>query len=84
MRKHPRSIAARQLAAPLLLVGLVSPLRRPVAATYLSLILLRTAREVPRDPRGSVGMAAALPTMHLCWGVGFLRGLISGPRRTSA
>jgi glycosyltransferase involved in cell wall biosynthesis len=79
--KHPRSIAARQLAAPLLLLGLLSPRRRAVAGLYLSAVAVRSAMEGAKDPGAGLAMAAALPTMHLCWGIGFLRGLAPYPRR---
>ncbi len=79
VRKHPQSIAGRQLAAPLLVIGLLSPRRRAVAGAYLAVVALGAARAVMRHPVEGAAMAATLPTMHLCWGVGFLRGLL--PRR---
>ncbi len=83
VRRHPRSIAARQLAAPLLVLGLLSPRRRVIAGAYVAMVVLRSARETRKDPAAAAAMAAVLPTMHLCWGVGFLRGLVAcrdGPR----
>lgn len=82
VRKHPRSIAARQLVAPLLIVGLLSPRRRLVAGTYITLVIVRSGCEVAKDPAAGPAMAAALPTMHLSWGLGFLSGLL-GLRRKS-
>ncbi len=76
VRKHPRALSGRQLVAPLLVLGLLSSRRRPIAAAYLTAVAARTAGEARRDPAGGLGMAAVLPTMHLCWGVGFLRGLL--------
>ena len=76
VRKHPSSLAPRQLMAPLLVVGLLSPWRRPVAAAYLTLLGARSALEATSDPRRVPGFAASLPTMHLLWGAGFLVGLV--------
>ena len=76
VRKHPTSLAGRQLVAPLLVLGLVSPYRRSVGGAYLAVIVLRAAAEARRDPVASPGLAAALPAMHLSWGLGFLRGLL--------
>ncbi len=76
VRKHPRSLSPRQLAAPLLVVGLLSPWRRPVLAAYLGLLGVGSAREARSDPRRVPGYAASLPTMHLLWGAGFLAGLV--------
>lgn len=76
VRKHPRSLSPRQLVAPLLVVGLLSPWRRPVLAAYLSLLAARSALEGTSDPRRVPGFAASLPTMHLLWGAGFLTGLL--------
>jgi succinoglycan biosynthesis protein ExoA len=81
VRKHPASIAPRQLAAPLLLVGLLSRWRRLVAAAYaiaLGSEAIRTARRY--RPFGA-GFALAAPVMHLSWGAGFLIGLVA-PRRS--
>jgi glycosyltransferase involved in cell wall biosynthesis len=83
VRKHPRSLAGRQLAAPLLVLGLLSPRRRAVAAGYLAVVALGTARKIAEDPAVGVAMAATLPTMHMCWGTGFLRGLVPARRRRS-
>ena len=76
VRKHPRTLSGRQLVAPLLVVGLLSPRRRAIAAAYLAAVAVRGAGEARRDPAAGLGMAAVLPTMHLCWGVGFLGGLL--------
>lgn len=75
MLKHPGSVSWRQLAVPLLLVGLLSPFRRQVAAVYLSTVLGRAAYEARRDPRAAPTLLAALPTMHAAWGAGFLRSV---------
>jgi succinoglycan biosynthesis protein ExoA len=78
IRKHPRSLAPRQLAVPLFLAGVVSPWRRKVLASYATVVGVRSALQAARDPRSAPLFALCLPTMHLAWGLGFLRGLL-GP-----
>ena len=77
IRKHPRALSLRQLAVPALFAGLISPFRLFVLAAYACLVLGRGAGEAVRDPAAAPTLMAALPTMHLCWGVGFLRGIVS-------
>lgn len=79
VRRHPRSIAGRQVVAPLLVLGLLSPRRRTVARTYLAAVLIGSARRLADDPAEGAAMAATIPAMHLSWGVGFLRGLLRAP-----
>jgi glycosyltransferase involved in cell wall biosynthesis len=78
LARHPDSLRPRQLASPALVVGLLSPWRRPVAAAYLLLlggvVIDEARRTAPR--RGLATFALALPTMHLSWGAGFLVGLV--------
>jgi succinoglycan biosynthesis protein ExoA len=74
VRKYPRSLHLRQLAAPLLVLGLLSPWRRRVALAYLAVVALGAGRELRRDRAAAAGMAVALPVMHLSWGTGFLMG----------
>lgn len=84
VRKHPASLSVRQLVVPALAVGLVSPWRRPVLLAYLAVILGRTALEAVRDPAAAPVMMAALPTMHVSWGAGFVRGIIGPVARTAS
>ena len=77
VRRHPASLSPRQLAAPLFVVSLLTPWRLPVLGAYTFVLIARTLRESTRDPSVAVGLMLAMPTMHLPWGVGFLRGLIS-------
>jgi len=72
VRKYPDSLRLRQLAAPLLVLGLVSPWRRRVALAYLVVVAVGSGTEMRRDPAAAAGLAVALPVMHLSWGVGFL------------
>ncbi len=74
MRKYPDSLRLRQLAAPLLVLGLLSPWRRRVALAYLAVVVVASGIEMGRDPAPAAGLAVALPVMHLSWGVGFLVG----------
>jgi succinoglycan biosynthesis protein ExoA len=76
IRKHPRSLSARQLAVPALVVGLLSPWRRPVAVAYGTLVLARALMEgVQDDPAAGAVLAGALPVMHAAWAVGFAEGI---------
>ena len=83
MIKHPRSIALRQLAVPCLLLGLVSPWRRPVAVGYAALVAGRAAVEMTRDPAAAPWLLAVVPMMHGAWGAGFLRALAGARSRPS-
>jgi glycosyltransferase involved in cell wall biosynthesis len=74
VRKYPDSLRVRQLAAPLLILGLLSPGRRKVALAYLAVVVVGSGTEVRRDPAAGAGLAVALPVMHLSWGAGFLVG----------
>lgn len=49
----------------------------PVAA-YVALVAVATLRPPPAAPRERAWFAAVLPSMHLAWGTGFLRGLLRG------
>jgi glycosyltransferase involved in cell wall biosynthesis len=80
VRRHPSSLSVRQLAAPLLVAGLLSPWRRWVALSYGTALTARASIELRRDPPAAAGMLLVLPTMHLTWGLGFLIGLVT-PRR---
>lgn len=84
MRKHPRSIALRQLAIPVLVAGLASPWRRRVALVYGVAVIGRGALEATRDPLAAPALVAALPTMHAAWAVGFGEGLVDGFRHRLA
>lgn len=75
VRRHPRSLALRQLAAPALVIGLLSPARRPVSYVYLAGIAGLAAAEFRKQQNNVSAFALALPVMHLSWGCGFLLGL---------
>lgn len=80
VRRHPSSLSPRQLAAPLLVLSLLTPWRLPVTAIYATLIGGRALLQLRQSPRSAMGLLLAMPTMHLPWGAGFLRGLL-GPVR---
>jgi glycosyltransferase involved in cell wall biosynthesis len=74
VRKYPGSLRLRQMAAPLLVLGLLSPWRRQVALAYAAVVAVAASTEMRRDPAAGAGLALALPVMHLSWGAGFLAG----------
>lgn len=83
-RVHRGSLRPRQLAAPTLVVGLAAALglsvvtRRaaPAALAVGGYAAGLTAAAIPAadTPRDVPAVAAALATMHLSWGAGFLLG----------
>lgn len=75
-RRHRDSVRPRQLIAPALVLGFVSPWRKPLAIAYGIGILAVAAREPDLDAKGRATFAVTLPTMHLSWGIGFLRGMV--------
>jgi succinoglycan biosynthesis protein ExoA len=74
IRLHPSTLRWRQFAAPLLLLGLLSPWRRRVSAAYLAGIVITGMPLARRDPKAALWRAAALPAMHLPWAAGFAVG----------
>lgn len=75
VRRHPTSLAPRQLAGPLLVLGLCSPWRRRVLAAYVAVVAAETVRQSVSAGRRGLLVAPVLPAMHLPWGAGFLLGL---------
>ncbi|MEX0797231.1 MAG: glycosyltransferase family 2 protein [Acidimicrobiia bacterium] len=77
-RRHPGSLRWRQLAPPLLVIGLLLSLiasffwlwALAVPAAYLTAITLGTLI-MPRRLRANAGTILALATMHIAWGLGF-------------
>ena len=85
LRRHPRSLRWRQLAAPGLALALVASVGLaftpwPWAATlipgaYLAALLGAAAFEgLRRHDAAALALPLILPTMHLAWGIGFLAG----------
>lgn len=81
VKRHPRSLALRQLAPPALVLGLCSPWRRTVVKAYALGWAGAVAHRALREPEAAAGFAVALPAMHASWGVGFLRGLARSTAR---
>ena len=79
VRRHPGSLSARQLVAPALVVGLASPLRRPLAAAYAGVVVAEVGRQVAAHGTDGLWVGAVLPTMHLAWGAGLVVGLVGVP-----
>ena len=84
VRLHPKSLRARQLAPPALIVGLVASavaalfgrfaLALVIPLLYSLATLVATGVEVARRRDGAMLLLSAVfPTMHLAWGTGFLR-----------
>jgi glycosyltransferase involved in cell wall biosynthesis len=79
-RRHPGSLRWRQLAPPslvaLLLPALVTGLWWPPAwllpAGYVASLIIIGLGKLPRLGVPALGVAPALATMHLSWGLGFL------------
>jgi succinoglycan biosynthesis protein ExoA len=78
MLKYPRSIAPRQLAIPVLVLALASPLRRKAFASYVAAVLTRGSLEAIRDPAAAPALVAALPVMHGAWMLGFAERMMRG------
>ena len=83
LRRHPRSLRARQLAPPALLVGLVASAVLAAAGLGAAALLPGTYAAVlfavpigsagaRREPRAAILLPAVLATMHLAWAAGFL------------
>ena len=78
--RHPGNLRWRQLLPPTLVIGgtcsLVAALFWPwvlvVPAGYLVTVLLGAVVSPSREGASSLGMFAALVTMHISWGLGFL------------
>ena len=81
MRRHPTSWKARQLAAPALVLGLVSPYRRQVAIAYAGVLAVGTIQARREGAVAAARVPAVLAAMHLSWGVGLLVGAV-GPNPT--
>jgi succinoglycan biosynthesis protein ExoA len=75
VRRHPESLAARQLAAPALVVGLLCPWRRNVVMAYAAVIVVATVDVARREGAGAAAFGPSLPVMHVAWAAGFFRGL---------
>lgn len=84
--RHPASLAPRQLAAPTLVLGVLSRWRRRTLLAYGAVVGVAAAAELRSEPRTAPGMFVVLPIMHAAWGSGFLFGFLEAAisRRTSS
>lgn len=81
-RAHPGSLRLRQMAPPLLVVGLVAavavspfwPWALLAPAGYLAGLVLAGMATAPQAGAPALAVPLALATMHLSWGLGFLTG----------
>ena len=81
-RVHPGSLQLRQIVPPALVLALIValalslvwPLFLLVPAGYLAGLVIAGVFAVPRARTASIGVPAALATMHLSWGLGFWFG----------
>lgn len=91
LRRNPRSTKVRQLAAPVIVLGLAAclvgavalPAMWPLAGPLAYVVALLAAgvsasHSLARAPAA----AAALAIIHLAWGVGFLFAPLPGDRRS--
>lgn len=88
VERHPRSLKARHLVAPLAVVGVITTpllcrysLGRRLAlaggASYLSLAVAATVHADPHDHDADpIALLACFPVMHASWGSGFLLSLV--------
>jgi len=80
-KRHPSSISIRQLAAPALVLGLLSPARRRVLPLYLAVLAGGAWQARDRGAAVAARVPAVMSSMHLAWGVGFLIGTVVPPPR---
>ncbi len=82
VRRHPRSLKARQLVAPITVLGVAAGLvgamtgRRWMLAAptvYAAAVVTASAAD-SASPAEAARLLGVYPTMHLSWGVGFLCG----------
>jgi succinoglycan biosynthesis protein ExoA len=92
LRRHPRSAKLRQLAAPVLVLVLLVTFLMALAGWWWPLAvvlagylvgLLAAGVHAARGVTLGLATAAALATMHLAWGTGFLVGRRGGAPRTT-
>ena len=74
MRRHPTCVKTRQLVAPALVLGLLSPWRRQVVLAYLGVLVVGAAQARHEGMGTASRVPAVLVAMHVPWGVGVLVG----------
>ena len=91
VRRQPRDVKWRQLAPPLILLLLVASAFVGVfgcwkfgivfPALYLLGLMMGSAETgVKKRDVAAIGMPVALMIMHVCWGSGFLVGMVRRPK----
>jgi len=77
-RRHPGALRRRQLAPPLLVLGLGASLVTAIFSPWALLIpagyVLGLVVASAMSTEGNIGTIAALATMHIAWGIGFIDG----------
>jgi len=91
-RKHRGSLRLRQVAAPILVIGLIAAVVAAAAtgehwlatapALAYALGLVVAGLHATRRPLTAIATALALATMHVAWGLGFLVGPGRAVRRS--
>lgn len=71
MLAWPCSIRPRQVALPVLTLGLLTPWRKGVAAAYAGMVLAASLPVAKEDFRAGPTFVSAFPVMHLAWAAGF-------------
>ncbi len=90
LRRHPRSLRVRQLAAPALLLGLGASAALAAAGAWVPAVLVPAAwaavlagaaavEGVRRRDPAALLVPAALAAIHLGWGAGFWLSCVAGP-----
>ena len=83
IKMHPTSIKARQLAAPVLVLGLLLGLASSlflsiwglgIPCIYLTSVLLASLLSKTSSLKEQLCLLLIFPTMHIAWGFGFLFG----------
>lgn len=81
-RLHPGSLRLRQLTPPILvagltagtIVGLINPWGWWLPLSYLLMVSIGGVYAGRRQGAVALGVPPAMVTMHLAWGIGFIRG----------
>ncbi len=80
VRRTPALLRPRQLFAPALVLGLLSPARKWVVPAYAVALSAGSIAAARRDRVGGAMFLVVVPVTHVCWGTGFLVGVATGRR----
>lgn len=91
---HPRQVPSRVYAPPAFVAALIVsatlaftpiwPLALAVPLTYAAFVLAAVASAIPKIGPAALYVAAALPSMHVAYGLGFWRALLTPSGRVLA